>query len=99
MTTIEQDAPQEDETYRQSPCPSNWSDCLHVKDDMDNESPDQTEPPTDLNQPTTSTGTCIPQDLHNDANAILRLPQSVPKALTIQKGKVRANKILLKPCQ
>ena len=87
VTTIEQDAPQEDETNRQGPCPSNWSDYLHVKDDMDNESPDQTEPQTDPNQPTTSTGTHIPQDLHNDANAILRLPQSVPKALTIQKGK------------
>ena len=41
VTTIEQNAPQEDETNRQSPCPSNWSDCLHVKDDMDNESPNQ----------------------------------------------------------
>ena len=40
--------------------------------------------PTNLLLPT---GTCIPQDLHTDANAILRLPQSVPKALTIQKGK------------
>ena len=44
-------------------------------------------PQTDPNQPTTSTGTRVPQDLHNDMNAILRLPQSVPKALTIQKGK------------
>ena len=26
VTTIEQDTPQEDETNRQSPCPSNWSD-------------------------------------------------------------------------
>ena len=62
---------------------------LHVKDDTDNESPNQTEPLTEVdpNQPTTSTGTCIPQDLHNDTNAILRLPQSVPKALTIQKWK------------
>ena len=74
---------------RQSPCPSYWSDYLHVEDDTDNESPDQTEPLTeaDPNQPTTSRGTCIPQDLHADSNAILRLPQSVPKALTIQKGK------------
>ena len=74
VTTIEQDTPQEDETNRQSPCPSNWSDYLHVEDNMDNESPDQAEPLTDPNQPTTSTGTHIPQDLHNDANAILRLP-------------------------
>ena len=87
VTTIEQDAPQEDGTNRQSPCPSNWSDYLHFKDDLDNESPDQAEPPADPNQPTTSTGTCVPQHLHIDANAILRLPQSVPKALTIQKGK------------
>ena len=89
VTTIQQDTPQEDETNRQSPCPSNWSDYLHVEDDTDNESPDQAEPQTDPNQPTTSTGTCISQDLHNNTNAILRLPQSVPKALTIQKGKCK----------
>ena len=71
VTTIEQDTPQEDKTNTQSPCPSNWSDYLHVEDDTDNESPDQTEPPTDPNQPTTSTGTHIPQDYHNDVNAIL----------------------------
>ena len=89
VNTIEQDTPQEDGPNRQSLCPSNWSDYLHVKDDTDNESPDQTEAPTevDSNQPTTSTGIRIPQDLHVDSNAILRLPQSVPKALTIQKGK------------
>ena len=29
----------------------------------------------------------VPQDLCADSNAILRLPQSVPKALTIEKGK------------
>ena len=63
VTTFEQNAPQEDETNRQSPCPSNWSDYLHVKDDMDNESTDQAEPPTDPNQPTTSTGTRVTQDL------------------------------------
>ena len=87
MTTIEQDASQENETNRQSPCPSNWSDYLCIEDDMDNESPDQTETPTDPNQPTTSTGTHIPQDYHNDMNAISRLPQSVPKDLAIQKEK------------
>ena len=95
VNTIEQDTPQEDGLNRQSPCPSNWSDYLHVKDDTDNESPDQTEPPieVDPNQPTTSTGTCIPQDLHTDSNTILRLPQSLPKALTIQKanGKGKRN--------
>ena len=72
VNTIEQDTPQEDGPNRRSPCPSNWSDYLHVEDDTDNESPDQAEPPTDPNQPTTSTGTCIPQDLHNDANTILK---------------------------
>ena len=74
VNTIEQNTPQEDGPNRQSPCPSNWSDYLHVEDDIDNESPDQAEPPTEVdpNQPTTSTGTCIPQDLHNDTNAILK---------------------------
>ena len=105
MTTIEQDAPQEDETNRQSPCLSNWSDYLHIEDNTDNESPDQTEPLTDPNQPTTSTDTCIPQDYHNDVNAILRLPQSVPKALAIQKEKskgkhnITETMPIVKPCQ
>ena len=47
-----------DETnrQRQSPCSSNWSDHLHVEDDTDSESTGQAEPPTDPNQPTTSTG-------------------------------------------
>ena len=57
VTTIKQNAPQEDKTNRQSPCPSNWSDYLHVEDDMDNESTDQAEPLTDPIQPNTSTGT------------------------------------------
>ena len=59
MTVIEQNMPQEDKTnkQRQSPCSSNWSDYLHVADNTDNESMDQTEPLTDPNQPTTSTGT------------------------------------------
>ena len=87
VTTIEPNAPQEDETNRQSPYPSKWSDYLHVKDDTDNESTDQAQPLTDPNQPTTSTGTRVPQDLCTDANATVGLPQSVPKALTIQKGK------------
>ena len=78
VTTVEQNAPQEDETNRQSPCPSNWSDYLHVEDDMDNESTVHPEPLTDSNQPTTSTGTWVPQESHPDANAIVRLPQSVP---------------------
>ena len=54
VTTIEQNTLQDDETnrQRQSPCPSNWSDYLHVEDDIDNESTDQAEPLTDPNQPT-----------------------------------------------
>ena len=72
LTTGEQNAPQEDETNRQSqsPCPSNWSDYLHIEDDTDDENSNQAEPPTDNSQPSTSTGTCVPQDL-KDANAIL----------------------------
>ena len=78
---------------RQSPYPSNWSDYLHVENDTDDEGAEQTEPPTeaDSDQPTTSRGTCIPQDLHADSNAILRLPKSVPKALTIGKCKGKCN--------
>ena len=59
VTTVEQNVPQDDETnrQRQSPCSSNWSDYLHVEDDTDNENTGQAEPPTDSNQPTTSTGT------------------------------------------
>ena len=85
MSTIEQNAPKDNKTnrQRQSPCPSNWSDYLHVEDDTDNESTDQAEPSTDPNQPTTSTGTGVPQDTCADANAIVRLPQPVPQALTI----------------
>ena len=89
VNTIEQDTSPENESNRQSPCPSNWSDYRHVKNDTDNKSPDQTEPPTEVdpNQPTTSTGMHVPQDLCADSNAILRLPQSVPKALTIENRK------------
>ena len=89
VTTIEKNAPQEDESNRQrlSPCLSNWIDDLHVEDDTDNESTDQAESPTDPNQPTTSTGTRVSQDLCANGNAIVRLPQSVPQALTIKKGK------------
>ena len=89
VTTIEQNVPQDNKTnrQRQSPCSSNWSDYLHVEDDTDNESTGQAEPSTDPNQPTTSTGTRVPQDLCADTNAIVRLPHSVPQALTIQKQK------------
>ena len=89
VTVIEQNAPQDNEIdkQRQSPCSSNWSDYLHVADDTDNESMDQTEPLTDPNQPTTSTGTWVPQDTCADVNTVVRLPQSVPQALKIQKQK------------
>ena len=66
VITVEQDIPPETEPPRYSPCPSNWSDdLLQVNDESDNENPDQTGPPTtenDTDQPTTSTGTCVPQD-------------------------------------
>ena len=46
----------------QSPCPSNWGDyLLHVEDDTDDENPKQTDQLTD--QPTTLTGTRVPQDV------------------------------------
>ena len=40
VNTVEQDTPQENESNRPCPCPSNWSDYIHVKDDTDNGSPD-----------------------------------------------------------
>ena len=92
MNTIE-NTPQEVEPSGQSPCPSNWNDYLHVKNDTDDKGAEQTEPLTDVNpdQPTTLQGTHVLQDLHADSNAILRLPKSVPKALTIGKGKGKCN--------
>ena len=79
--------PQDDETNRQiqSPCPSNWSDYLHMTDNSDDESMDQTQQLTD--QPTMSTGTQVPQDTHVDTKTIVRLPQTVSQALMIQKQK------------
>ena len=93
MNTVEQDTLQEAGPSRQSPCPSNWSDYLHVENDTDNDSQDQTEPPTeaDPDQPTTSRGIHVPQDPHADSNTILRLPKTFPKALTIEKGKGKCN--------
>ena len=86
---MEQDTPSEVGPSRQSPCPSNWSDYLHIENDTNNESPDQTEHPTEVDpdQPTTSRGICVPQAPYADSNAILRPPKSVLKALTIEKGK------------
>ena len=57
VTVVEQQTPQEDDNNRktQSPCPSNWSDYLHVADNTDDKNVEQTEQPT--YQPTTSTGT------------------------------------------
>ena len=94
MNTSEQDAPPENEPNGQSPCPSNWSGYLHVEDDTDNESQDQTEPLTEVdpNQPTTSTGVYIPQDLSADSKCYLKTSHSVPKALTIQKGKSKGKR-------
>ena len=79
LTVIEQENPQDEEPNRQiqSPCPSNWSDYLHVEDDTDNESTNKTEPLTD--QLTTSTGTREPQNTCADAKTVVTLPQSVPQ--------------------
>ena len=92
MNSVE-NAPQEVEPSRQSPCPSKCSDYLHVENDTDNEGAEQTEPLTDVNsdQPTTLQGTCVPQNSSTNSNAILRLPKSVPKALTIGKGNGKHN--------
>ena len=45
VTVVEQQTPQEDNNNRQtqSPCPSNWSDYLHVGDDTDDKNTEQTE--------------------------------------------------------
>ena len=58
ITVIKQQTPQEDNDNNrqtQSPCPSNWSDYLHIEDDTNEENTNQTDQPTD--QPTTLTGT------------------------------------------
>ena len=86
VTVIEQLPPKDnnDENRQiQSPCPSNWSDDLYVEDDSDNENPKQTDQPTD--QPTTLAGTRVPQDMLADAITTMRLPQTVPQVLKIQK--------------
>ena len=92
VNTVE-NTPQEVEPSRQSPCPSNWSVYLHVEYDTDNGGAEQTEPLTDVNsdQPTTLQGKHVPQNSSTDSNAILRLPKSVPKALTIGRGKGKCN--------
>ena len=43
VTVVKQKTPQEDDTNRQiqSPCPSNWSDYLHVADNTDDENTDK----------------------------------------------------------
>ena len=65
ITVIEHQTPQEDNDENrqtQSPCPSNWSDDLHVVDDTNNgTNMEQTERPID--QPTTLNGTRVPQDI------------------------------------
>ena len=61
VTVVKQQTPQEDNDNNrqtQSPCPSNWSDYLHMAAVTDDENVEQTEQPTD--QPTTLTGTQVP---------------------------------------
>ena len=67
----------------QSPCPSNWSDGFYVVDNNNDENMGQTDQTTD--QPTTLTGTRVPQDMLADASTTMRLPQTVPQALKTQK--------------
>ena len=67
----------------QSPCPSNWSDDLYIVDNNNDENMEQTDQPTD--QPTTLTGTRVAQDVLADGSTTMRLPQTVPQALKIQK--------------
>ena len=45
VTVVEQQTLQEDDNNRQtqSPCPSNWSDYLHMADNTDDENMEQTE--------------------------------------------------------
>ena len=67
----------------QSPCPSNWSDDLYEVNDDNDKNKGQTDKPT--NQPTTLTGTKVPQDVLADSSTTMRLPQTVPQTLRIQK--------------
>ena len=67
----------------QSPCPSNWSDDLHIVDDNKDEKMDQTEQPTE--QAITLTGTRVPQDVLMNTSTTLRLHQTMPQVLKIQK--------------
>ena len=68
LNSMEQDTQQDAGPSKQSPCPSNWNDYLHIENDTDSESQDQREPPTEANpdQPTTSGSICVPQDPHTD---------------------------------
>ena len=43
------------------------------------------------------TGTRVPQDTCADANTVVRLPQSVPQALTIQKQKGKSKHNITEP--
>ena len=67
----------------QSPCPSNWSDDLCVVSDNNDENKGQTDQLTD--QPINVTGTRVPQDVLADTSTTMRLPQTVPQTLNIQK--------------
>ena len=94
VTVIGQLPPQEnnDENRQtQSPCASKWSDyLLHTEDDSNDKNPKQTDQLND--QPTTLTGTRIPQDILADANTTIRLPKTVPQALKGQNKMAKLNK-------
>ena len=67
----------------QSPCPSNWSNDLLVVDNNKDKKMDQTEQPTE--NTTTLTGTSVPQDVLTNTSTTLKLPQTMPQVLRIQK--------------
>ena len=76
--------------WTQSPCPSNWSDDLYVVDDNNDWNMGQTDQPT--NQPTTSTGTRVPQDILAGASTTMRLHQTVPQTLKHKNRMAKLNK-------
>ena len=67
----------------QSPCPSTWSDDLYIVGNNKDENMEQTDHPTENS--TTLTGRRVPQHVLADTSTTLRLPQTMPQVLKIQK--------------
>ena len=68
---------------------------MHVEDDTDNESTNETESPTD--QLTMSTDTKEPQNIHVNAKTVVTLPQSAPQKqkITSKSNTTRAMPIVV----